>query len=275
MKICVKDLVGKSITLEVQSSETIDDVKTKIQDREGIPCNQQRLLLAGIELVSSTRLSDYNILPDTTLHLVLHGKTDVFVHVHLSPDRSVVRKTVGTGLDNYSLEMQSVHFSCSSDRFDPTDCFVGLIIFGYNRQVDFRLNGKHCKAGYILIKKNKAVEHIQTSQHTWYSRLFKWFFNEEISERFIGAGFSFNLVDWTFNTHAHININTNNSVNYLEKEILNAAIRRAYVNHQWQMNRNLQIEDLLQHMTLSDMKKYQAESNFSGTNRCNCGQPLW
>ena len=273
MKINIKDLVGKLITLEVQPSESIDDVKTKIQDKEGIPCNQQRLLLAGMELVSSKTLSDYDILPDSTLHLVLHGKTDVFVHIHLSPDRSVVRKTVGTGLDNYLLEMQSVHFSCSSDRFDPTGCFVGLFVFGYDRQIDFRLNGKHCKAGYILIKKNKAVEHIQTSQNTWYSRLFKWFFNEEISERFIGTGFSFNLVDWTFNTPAPIN--TNNSVNYLEKEILNAAIHRAYVNHQWQTNRNWQIKDLLQHVTLSDMKKYQAESNFSGTDRCNCGQPLW
>lgn len=147
MQIFVKTLTGETIPLDVEPSDLINNVKQKIQDKEGIPSSQDiRLIFAGQPLEDGRALSEYHIEPDSLIFLVkpLIGKGAVCVRLDETNSNLLLTNISG----NKTISVNSLHISCQSDRIEVDQNYAGLMIYSYDDQTDFVLNGVHMRSGY-------------------------------------------------------------------------------------------------------------------------------
>lgn len=110
MQLFVKTLTGKTVSIEVEEGESIEDVKAKIAEKEGIPPEQQRLIFGGQQLQDSKTLDDYNVGDDATLHLVLRLRggiiSDIIGNGSFKVDESFVKENL-SGLTDEDRELMN------------------------------------------------------------------------------------------------------------------------------------------------------------------------
>jgi hypothetical protein len=147
------------------------------------------------------------------------------------------------------IKITSVHISCSSDSYDPNENMAGLIVYSFDNQQKFELNGHRCQTGYILIKAIKNIQHVKSSQGIVHGSLFKWFFGIEPDNRFVGAGFAlhdkkFKFNSGTFNARDDDYHDDCNAMSQHETSLITHVLKELYVNDKWKQNQTLSIQSI-------------------------------
>eukprot|EP01084_Bolivina_argentea_P015953 29887_1 len=197
--------VGYTID-RVSPDITIDQIKRKLNDKMGMLPPKQRLIYAQIQLEDGRKLSDY--VPTTTL--IMEKFVTLFLVKRLQGggiavidyERESGNIIVGSeyGLEK-PIKLSSFHVSCKSDRVNGQN-MAGIVLYAYNRETDWKLNGIHLKSGYIVLKLIDNIKDIQSNQGQVHGKCYKSVFGIDIDDKVVGGGFAFVNNEWKFNSYS-------------------------------------------------------------------------
>ncbi len=211
-QLFVRTLTGKTHVLNAEPNNTIQHIKATIQDKEGIHPNQQCLIYGGSILDARRLLSNYNIKKESTIHLTAKIKggggagylnyTDMEDVIHLI-------NLYEAGHSIGSIPVLGYHMSCSSYRpktFYGNERLAGIVLYAYDNKIDWYLSGRHCKPGYIILKRSKDIENIKTNHNSIvHGKVYKSFFGVDAdNSKIVGSGFSYDPKGkkWKFNSYS-------------------------------------------------------------------------
>ena len=147
------------------------------------------------------------------------------------------------------IKIETVHISCSSDPYDANEDMAGFIVYSFDNQQKFALNGHRCRTGYILIKATKNTTQVKSTEGIVHGSLFKWFFGIEPDQRFVGAGFALHDRKYKFNSGVFNARNddyhdSSKTMSEYEISLIKYTLTELYVNDKWKKNPTLSLKDM-------------------------------
>jgi len=187
-------MAGKTITLDVRDSDTIDELKARVEEKEGIPASEQVFTYRGNTLDNLSTLSDYNIQDGSTLDLIMllqGGGLDIH------QDGWVLRD----GRKDFQVE--SYHVSCQSKRPDATGNYFGIVMYKNGRSTSWTCNGSRVRSGYIYITDESCMTEITTREPgTGHGKAYRRLFGETKRKGVIVGGFAIMGGAWKYNSNS-------------------------------------------------------------------------